>query len=220
MRHTRQARRPVGTMSFRPTRRRRDADVTARALVRRPLGPRSFPRVPRPEDRPEQLRGIVGARDHVDSSGQPQRLRERAIARIAAAEAERPAPGQTAQPQVGNPRPGQKVERLERPSEGEGLRASRPGKGPVLSPLHVDEDLPLRPGNVEDIPMPVRPKVNRSPGRVVAHPDDFLVRGPRKGHPGAVGVVAPQEMIGDDRPGRVENRHRPNQREPFIGLQV
>ncbi len=64
--------------------------------------------------------------------------------------------------------------------------------------------------------------VEKSDGarRVVADPRHFLVGGDGKGHPGAVHVVTPQQVVGDDAAGGVDDRDDPREREPFVALNV
>jgi hypothetical protein len=38
--------------------------------------------------------------------------------------------------------------------------------------------------------------------------------------PGSVDVVVPEEMVGNDRPSRVEDRDCSVEREPFVALEV
>ena len=91
----------------------------------------------------------------------------------------------------------------------------------MLAPLDVDSHLPaVAPVHVEQRPVPEGPDIRRGAGRVVADPDDLFVRRDGKRHPGPVNIVAPEKMVGDDRPSRVEDGNYPLEGEPFVTLNV
>jgi hypothetical protein len=90
----------------------------------------------------------------------------------------------------------------------------------VLAPLDVDQHLAFRPRDVKHVTVPVSPQVNGRARRIVAYPNDFLVRGVGKRHPRSVGVVPPEKVVSDHPAGRVKDRDRPDERERFIGLEV
>jgi hypothetical protein len=57
-------------------------------------------------------------------------------------------------------------------------------------------------------------------GRVVADPEDLFVGRDGKRDPGPVDVVAPEQVVSDDRPTGVDDGNDPLQREPLVALDV
>jgi hypothetical protein len=56
--------------------------------------------------------------------------------------------------------------------------------------------------------------------RVIPHPYDLLIGRHGERNPGAIDVVAPQQVVGDEGLVGVKNRDHAGQREPFIALEV
>ena len=95
------------------------------------------------------------------------------------------------------------------------------GSEAVLAPLHVDgRGAAAAPVGVQDLAVPVGPDVGGRAAGVVADPDDLLVGGHGEGDPGAVDVVPPEQVVGDDRPRGVDDGDGALEREPFVALEV
>jgi len=68
--------------------------------------------------------------------------------------------------------------------------------------------------------MPVSPDVDRSSGAIVPNPHYLLIGWNSKRNPGAMYVVAPEQVIGDYPFDGVDHGHYSGERERFITLQV
>jgi hypothetical protein len=91
----------------------------------------------------------------------------------------------------------------------------------MLPPLDIDGHLTTSaPISVQQRAVPVRPQVGRGARGVVADPDDLLVRGDGEGYPGPVYVVAPEEVVRDNRSRGMNDGYYAFQGEPFIALDV
>lgn len=91
----------------------------------------------------------------------------------------------------------------------------------MFAPLNVDCDLAaFAPIGMQQSAMPEGPYVGGRARGVVANPHDLLVGGDREWDPGAVDVISPQEMVGDDAAGGVYDGNDPLKGEPFVALDV
>src|SRR5689334_15855958 len=91
----------------------------------------------------------------------------------------------------------------------------------MLPPLNFEGRLTVpSPVGVQDLPVPVGPYVRRGVCGVIGDPRHFLVRGDGEGDPGPIDVVAPEEVIRDNRSRRVNDGYYPLQWEPFVVLNV
>jgi hypothetical protein len=68
--------------------------------------------------------------------------------------------------------------------------------------------------------VPESPELRRRPAAVVADPDDLLVGWDGERDPGAVDVVSPEQVVGDDPASRVNDGDDPLQWEPLVRLEV
>ena len=183
--------------------------------------PRRFLGVGTTEHFDERRNRILESDHCVDVLADRKLLAEITVSPVAVTEAARSATREIAEPDVGQPDPGERVEQVQllerRQIAFDGAMRQRP----VLAPLHVDRDLAaVAPVGVEQRPVPERPDVGRRAGRVVADPDDFLVGRDRERYPGAVDVVLPQQVVGNDAPRGMDDRDDSLQGEPFVALDV
>lgn len=185
------------------------------------LRPGRLSRVGSSEDLDERGNRILETDDGVETIAQCERPGEIAISPVAVTEAERAAPSEVPEPDVGEANPGEGVEEVELLEGGEIALDGAMWQGAMFSPLDVDGDLSaVVPVGVQQGAVPEGPDVGGGAGRVVADPDDFFVGGDGEGDPGAVNVVLPEQVVADDAPGGVDDGDDALQGEPFVALDV
>ena len=136
-------------------------------------------------------------------------------------EAGRSGPSDAPEQDVEDPELMESIEGVQRPEPREIALDDAARQQTVLAPLHVDRwGAVTAPIGVQHFAVPVRPHISGRPARVVADPDDLLVRRHGEGDPCTVDVVLPEQVVTDDRPGWVGNGDRAFEREPFVTLEV
>src|SRR6476619_7552328 len=106
------------------------------------------------EHRGERVGRIFRANHGRESRSERHQLRVVAIARVPVAEAPRTAPGQIAEPDVGESDPGERIKQIELSPGWEVALDGAMRQGPVLSPLDVDGDLAaIAPVRVKQVAM-------------------------------------------------------------------
>jgi len=178
-------------------------------------------RVRNPEHGGESRRWVVAPHDDVEHVTRPHDARELAIPSVRVEEPRRARPRDAAEQDVENSELMERIECVQRLKPRQIALHDAAGHQTVLSPLHVDSRCAVAaPVGVQHFAMPVRPYISGCSARVVADPDDLLVRGHGEGDPRAMDVVLPEQVVTDDRPGWVDNRDGAHEREPFVALDV
>jgi len=204
-------------------RERRAAADTARTRLsgNAPLGPCAFLGIRFTKNGRQCRIGVGSAHDDVDPRRERHQRREIAVARIAVAEAPGSATREISEPDIRKTDPGECVEQIQLLEAGKVALDDAVRQRAVLSPLNVDRHLPaIVPIGVEQSAVPEGPNVGRRARGIVADPKDLFVGWDGKWNPRPVDVVSPEEMVGNDRPSRVDDRNHPFEWEPLVALDV
>src|SRR5215213_722054 len=146
---------------------------------------------------------------------------EVAISPVGVEEARRPRPRHASEQNVDQSQLMKGVERVERLESREVALDQTARQKAMLAPLYVDRrGTAAAPIRVEYLAVPVRPHVGRCAVGVVADPHDLLVGGDGERDPRAMYVVAPEQVIRDDRTRGMDDSDGALEREPFVALLV
>jgi hypothetical protein len=178
-------------------------------------------RVASPEYGAQRGLRLICTDDRTEAGGQWHDARKLCVAAVAMTEAPRSVSAQIAEPEIGNANPGADVEQVERLLPGQIVGMCRARERSVFPPLHIDCDRTFStPIRVQDRSVPIRPYVDRCHRCVVGDPDDFSVSRFGEREPGAMCIVAPQQVICDDGACRMYYGNHALEREWFIVLQI
>src|SRR5947208_3648223 len=151
--------------------------------------------------------------------GSDEGLRELAIATVAVAEARRARPREVAQQDIPFTQPGVGVELVELLHAREVALDHAARQRSVLPPLNVYGNASLvLPRRMQHRAVPEGPEIRRGTRVVVADPDDLLVSGHGGRYPRPVHVIAPQQVICNDRPRGMYHCNDAVEGEVFVAL--
>jgi len=185
------------------------------------LGPSPFLRIGFSKDGDERRVGIGGSNYHVNSRGEREQCREITVPRVSVTETPWTAAGEVTEPDVREADPRERVKDVQLLESREIAFDDPMGQRAMLSPLDVDRDLAaIAPIGVEQSAVPEGPDIRRCPGRVVTDPKDLFVGRDGEGNPGTVDIIEPEQVVGDDWAGRIDDRDDPFEREPLVALDV
>ena len=180
-----------------------------------------LPRVRNGEHGGECRRWVGAPYDDVERVPRPQDARELSVPPVRMEESRRARPRDAPEEDVEDSELMERVECVQRLEPRQIALDDAAGHQTMLSPLHVDRWCAVTaPVGVQHFAMPVRPYISGCSARVVADPDDLLVRRHGERDPRAMDVVLPEQVVTDDRPGWVDNRDGAHEWEPFVALDV